>query len=470
MNKTFLVLVLLLLKMMDYQSIKEECEIIGISFENIENIKVRDVIHAYRKRAIKVHPDKVPENLKEKAKSDFQILNHSYEKLLKFFVEKTKEDRKNEVVETGEVSEEELFMEENFKNFNFPTENDGSFTVNIQHSQADAWQESLERIYGEPIVHKRGRGTVGDTFWQFKYFAEERETTITLHIYNKPKNKKTSKLLIQSGCQSLVCIYVFSELPRIFKTVCTKTAIMEDKGQNMSLVKCGQCKVKASLARMKMHLKKVHGTAKYKKKTEEVTTIKAISVNTEEFHCRNSECNYKTNSQLVLNQHIDAIHLIPWKLRARTIACKKCGAQIKEGEMNNHMKSEHEEIIANTEIIDIEYHEDLNNSESRVEERDCPTPLPEQVFICGECNTGITNEADVEMHMRIYHAQERPLDDRIKYLEAALRAEQEQHKHHVDTLENTLKEISKCEQRIKELENVKKSQDVEIDRLKKRAR
>lgn len=110
-------------------------------------------------------------------------------------------------------------MKDNFQNFNFPHENDGSFTVKIQHAQADSWQESLENKYGLPQVEKNNRGTECDRLWKFKYTVEGRETDITVHIYNKPRSKKPSKLLIQSGCQSLICIYVFTELPRIYKTV-----------------------------------------------------------------------------------------------------------------------------------------------------------------------------------------------------------------------------------------------------------
>ena len=198
--------------------LKEDCETVGISFDDIDSVTIKEVIHVYRRKALKIHPDKVEETVKENATKEMQALNASYERLLKYLVEKDKEER--DISETGykeEESEEKLFTEECFKNFNFPTENDGSFTVNIQHAQAEAWQSVLEKIYGEPTVHKSSKGVIGDTFWKFKYSVEESETIITLHIYNKPKKKKASKLLVQSGNKALVCIYVFSELPRIYK-------------------------------------------------------------------------------------------------------------------------------------------------------------------------------------------------------------------------------------------------------------
>ena len=91
---------------MNHQSIEEDCEIVGISFKDIDSLTVKDVISAYRKKALKVHPDKVQEADKEKANEEFKILNNSYERLLKYFVQKVKEDRENELSEGVEVSEE----------------------------------------------------------------------------------------------------------------------------------------------------------------------------------------------------------------------------------------------------------------------------------------------------------------------------------------------------------------------------
>ena len=168
------------MKNMEYQ---EDCETVGIPFDTIDSVTIKEVIHAYRRKALKIHPDKVEEKYKENANKEMQALNRSYERILRYLTEKAKEER--DISETGfneEESEEKTFTEECFKNFNFPTENDGSFTVNIQHAQADAWQDILEKIYGEPTVHKSSKGVIGDTFWQFKYSVEETETIITLHI------------------------------------------------------------------------------------------------------------------------------------------------------------------------------------------------------------------------------------------------------------------------------------------------
>ena len=398
-------------------SVKEDCEIVGVCYENIENVTIREVIQAYRKKALKVHPDKVDEDNKEKAKNEFQVLNNSYERLLKYMVEKVKENRENaeDKEEESEESEEEKFTEENFKNFNFPKENDGSFTVKIQHSQADEWQENLEKRYGEPTVHKTSKGTVKDTFWQFKYSVEDRETVITLHIYNKPKNKNPSKLLIQSGNQSLVCIYVFSELPLIYKNILTIDAVTEERKKAANLVECGQCKVSATLTGMKMHLKKVHNTNTKSKKTSQSFLSQSLENRMVEFKC--DKCEYKTNNRTILMQHTD-VHLFQLELRSQN------DEQI--GNVSNHMKSVHtnHDSIEGPEIIDIECMDKSEEEEdfdglSQVKERDCPTPVPESLFICGECTNGFENQSDVEIHMRKHHV-EITNDERIRYLEAQL--------------------------------------------------
>ena len=93
------------------------------------------------------------------------------------------------------VDDQNVFVRDNFDKFNFPFQNQGSFTVNLQDSFADLWQNCLDSVYGEPSVMKNSKGTVTDTFWKFMYENIE----ITLHFYNhnKPKDKKTSKMLVQ---------------------------------------------------------------------------------------------------------------------------------------------------------------------------------------------------------------------------------------------------------------------------------
>jgi DnaJ-class molecular chaperone len=175
---------------MSEQSLRQDCEIVGIKYENINTTTVREVIVAYRKEALNVHPDKVlDESDKKEATKAFQALNNSYERILRFLLDNNAKEDEACDEENSDENEEERFMKDNFQNFNFPHENDGSFTVKIQHAQADSWQESLENKYGLPQVEKNNRGTECDRLWKFKYTVEGRETDITVHINQEVRNQ-----------------------------------------------------------------------------------------------------------------------------------------------------------------------------------------------------------------------------------------------------------------------------------------
>ena len=101
--------------MEDYD-IKVDCEILGVDFENIDKITVSQVISTYRKTALKVHPDKVDEKNKEKAKEDFQQLAHSYERVLRYVVNRVDtEEEKEEQDEhsVDKVPEDQRFTKDN---------------------------------------------------------------------------------------------------------------------------------------------------------------------------------------------------------------------------------------------------------------------------------------------------------------------------------------------------------------------
>ena len=132
----------------------------------------------------------------------------------------------------------------------------------MEDSRADAWQECLEEILGEPKVKRNNKGTECDRLWKVDY----KDIAITIHIYNNPKNKTGSKLMLQGRPQSLVCTYVFEELPKIYELVVKKEPKMlnanmkSNKNPSKPVVKCEECKYKSSLIQMKMHMKTVHGT------------------------------------------------------------------------------------------------------------------------------------------------------------------------------------------------------------------
>ena len=100
-----------------------------------------------------------------------------------------------------------------------------------------------------------------------------------------------------------------------------------------------------------------------------------------------------------------------------------------------------------------------------IEERECPTPLPENVYICAECNIGFKTNNDVEIHMVVHHTQI-TLGEKICRLETELRLEKNQHQDHLVMLEETLREATQYRKCIEELEASKINKDAEIEGLK----
>ena len=199
------------------KDLEEDCATLGIDIAEFANYQLRDVISKYRKKAREVHPDMFANASEEEKRiktEQCQALNSAYERVLKCIMESQHDI-------SGNVDDdEEKFMKENFGQFNFPKENNGSFTVIIQHRDADIWEKCLIEQYGEPQVSRNNKGTVCDTLWKFSYEDDGKNADLTLHIYKKPKTKKGSKILVQSGFQPLTCLYVFTELPKMYRKVC----------------------------------------------------------------------------------------------------------------------------------------------------------------------------------------------------------------------------------------------------------
>ena len=67
--------------------------------------------------------------------------------------------------------------------------------------------------------------------------------------------------MLQGSRQSLICSFVFEELPKIYKLVWANKPRSIEGSQKTPLkpvVTCDQCKYKASMIQMKMHIKTVH--------------------------------------------------------------------------------------------------------------------------------------------------------------------------------------------------------------------
>jgi chromosome segregation ATPase len=109
---------------------------------------------------------------------------------------------------------------------------------------------------------------------------------------------------------------------------------------------------------------------------------------------------------------------------------------------------------------------EIEENVGHIEERECPTPSPENVYICGECNKGFTSEGKVKEHMKNDHPDTH-LQEEIKRLESELRLEKGQHQDHLKMLEETLKQINGYKQYIEKLVVLKSDLETHIESLKK---
>ena len=194
---------------MNTQVISELLSILGIS-DDISKVTIRILRVAFKKQALLLHPDKAGADEQKVRTAAFQKLRSAYDEIKQFIEENMKTGFN---LQTVEETDEEVFFKDNFEQFNFPYENKGSFTVRIEDFLADTWEVFIVQLLGDPTVTKNPSGVECDRFWKVSY----KYIDITIHIYKNPKNKKGSKLMLQGSSQSVLCTYVFEELPKIYK-------------------------------------------------------------------------------------------------------------------------------------------------------------------------------------------------------------------------------------------------------------
>ena len=244
--------------------IKKDLKVLNLEEIEIKELSIRDVIKAYRKATKKLHPDVSGYDSKE----DFQELGGAYERILKILVHRSKTHEERDIKNKDERFEEnsgaedceERFVRENFHNFNFPTEKEGSFIIKVENDLVDTWDKCFQELYGQPKINKNAKtGTETSRLWKIMYEACE----LTIHFYKKPKTTKVSKFLVQGGNHMAKYSFVFTELPIIYKTVCNaKPAKIEQdviNVQSPSGVTCDKCKFKSnSMIQMKKHIRTIH--------------------------------------------------------------------------------------------------------------------------------------------------------------------------------------------------------------------
>ena len=123
--------------------LREDLVTLGLDDSTLNTVSMKEVIHAWRKKSKVVHPDKAGKEKEEqeRATAEFQALSNAYQRLLKFLVDKQKNETKNNDIEDPEVQDDDVkFTRDNFDMFNFPMKNTDSFTVVVENHLADIWQ------------------------------------------------------------------------------------------------------------------------------------------------------------------------------------------------------------------------------------------------------------------------------------------------------------------------------------------
>ena len=172
-------------------------------------------------------------------------------------------DRLTAMTEKCESKETDSnYEKEFFKTSNFPFEKKNCFVVVLENRLSDQWEYVFKDLYGTAKVLETG-GV------QFKVGG------MTLSFYNKPKKDNKTKLLIQGKDKNVIIEYVFERMP------------------------------------------KVYGRVLEMSKAEQISGKKSIS-------CDN--CDYKSNNIPILQDHIEEVHLIPYrkKIQQKLIAAYKC--------------------------------------------------------------------------------------------------------------------------------------------------
>lgn len=186
-----------------------------MEFEKLPSMKTLQ--ERFRKFALKMHPDKFPEEEKEKKTEEFKNLVNALkvigdavkEENLK---EKAEEDNPKEDTNENESDDREFEDEYDwFNQWNFDRRNQKSHTILIEKRAVPAWKAELERKCGSPEEKKEQKAFI---FRLNNYEIDGEFCTITIHLY-----PSTAKLLIQSSKQFFNDVFCLKDLIKMYREV-----------------------------------------------------------------------------------------------------------------------------------------------------------------------------------------------------------------------------------------------------------
>ena len=178
-----------------------------------------------------------------------------------------------------------------------------------------------------------------------------KDIEITVHFYNhnKPRDKKQSKIMVQGAVQSLLCEYVLSDLPKIYRMVSTRkppnvSALRQSKRKRLTtpvkkrnikykpapkqeiMLNCALCDFTAgNNVKLKKHMKTYHTEPIVKHSVvaiRESVTTKSLKVEdmsvcelseTEEEEALSeitscTKCNFEASTEEELDKYLEDVH------------------------------------------------------------------------------------------------------------------------------------------------------------------
>ena len=385
-------------------------ELNNLDIEETEDITIRFVEKKFKKKALKVHPDKTGTN----DDAEFKELLRDFQKVQTALNELEEEDSDDD---KGDVF---TFFEKH----NLATEKTQSWTIIVESDKTDSWNNVLKQEFGKPKLVSRGSGS------QFKAPVGDYNVSITL--YMNPGDQ-VPKMNIQ-GSKISLRHFVCTVLPKLYKVVSEKatkkalTTCPDDPTHPCNI--CGKKYKQKRRLTTHMEIKHTGAIAEIRQKTN--LTKKPPP----RFAC--SQCAENFHMKIDVLLHINKVHP-PQKNKEFE---NQGEGEEKEQENNVDQKPE------NTDVVEIvqELLGEVIHKQREIREIEGDEIGP---FICSECAKPFKSMECIEEHLISVHSDPTKTgSDNVVFLKPTEKA-CEECKMKGEVLAHKEAELDRCEEEIK---------------------
>ena len=178
-----------------------ENELNNLEVDATEDITMKLLSSRFKKKALRVHPDKTG----EKDDEEFKTLLKDYNKCTKALAEITNED----------IEKEKNDIKDFFAKNNVAKENTNSYTVLVEKEKSSEWKEELQKM--ELVTEPKKLACGG-----IQYKTDVHGNTISMTHYENPKDGQ-AKIHMQ-GSMFHIKVFILESLPLMYKRLCAKSA------------------------------------------------------------------------------------------------------------------------------------------------------------------------------------------------------------------------------------------------------